>query len=197
MGSKSKGKRQNHPTMSYETQVAVAVQRALKGDIQRMKGEALQELRMDIEYTFQHFERYMRALTDIALERFGLTNDDLENRVLDIEDKAEGTMTTVEGIKKGDTVRFKVKDLNSKEPERALKVNNIASDKAQLAGDLEQQMLGMRAGESKDIKVLLGETEKKEFTFRVEIKRVSARILDEAVQSETTGDATPGDSTPA
>lgn len=181
MGSKSKKNRQTHPNVSFEVAVAIAVQRALKGEIakyaQEIKDTLGQDLRADFGSTFRMLGVTLETTIAIVQEKTGITEDEFNTRKLDTEDKLDNFLGTTEAAKEGDRIRFQVKDINSKEEVKALKLDNLGAKPAQLHGDLENHLVGMKQGDVKTVEVSLGdEGSKKQFTFELTMKRVSNKI---------------------
>lgn len=190
MGAKSKGKkRQVHPTMSFEQAVAIATARAVQSDVKNAvatEGEALlRTVRADFEISFQYVLNRLKAITDLVLEKFGISEDEINERVLAVEDEVNGYVGSNEAAAIEDRVRFKIRDVAQDVAPQAIKLDRLGTKPQQLHEEIENALLGMKAGDNKTITIKLG-TEQKEFTFEINMKRVSKKVAknEEAAQTQ-------------
>lgn len=169
------GNKRSHIQNSMSHLVSRAALTKLGPDIEEMVTDKIKSLGSQLakhqaSTTETLFSRIV-ILEKIIMERFGLTTQDLANKVADQEDEREG-LKAVDNVGPGDVVRLliktKTKDQDQFQGESRIKMYSAGSGNS-LGSDLEGQIIGMNVGETKTI--LFGEDQ--EMVAEVYVNRVS------------------------
>ena len=154
MGTRSKqGKKRAQPQHSFQDLVAQATLEKFGPFIQGMVSQLGQRLAKAQSQAQQTLYTRLLVLEEVATEKLGVTKDELAQKVAQKEDAAEG-FETAEVVEKGDRVRVslrtKQKDAKEFQGESRHLVDNVASGDT-FGEELEEAMLGLKAGELKEV----------------------------------------------
>lgn len=190
------GNPQIHPTRSFEQLVAEATRAKLGAYIDEQIEGAAQAILGRQQRALQGVFRRIVCLEEILMETVpGLTKESLAVRVSNIEDRADGFEATDEVVREGDRVRVEVKTRTIDQTEfqgaSRLQIDNVGSG-ATLGKELETAIIGMKAGETKEIK--FGKDES--IVASISLDKVSREILETKAEQPSDGneavDATAG-----
>lgn len=168
--------RQVHPQKSFDQMVADATLAKFKGylDYQlQMMGQAL--VQRTAQSTQNLFTRLV-ALEEIIIENNPeITKDVLADKVAAIQDRNEGFELVNQEVKNGDRVRLEIKTKTAEQTEfqgsSRLLVDNIGLGQT-LGKELEESVLGMKNGETKETKFGKDAT----LTASITVNRISRQI---------------------
>jgi hypothetical protein len=194
MGNK-KGSRQQHVQQSMAQMVSTAalarMAPSIQGFVEQMVRQLGSQLATQQASTLETLFSRVVVLETIVIEKLGLTKEDLAMKVSELEDSKEG-MTLVEGpIELDDLVRLQVKtkaaDQKEYQGESHLKLYKAGSGQT-IGEELEQALIGMKAGETKTVEF----GEKKDMVAEFTINRVSRsskpkQVTDGGVEEMTAG----------
>lgn len=164
-----------HATQSFGQMVSAAALAQLKPHIDAMVLQGIQRLgnKLAIQQAETLEDLYTRTivLESILMDKFSMTRDDFANLLADKEDQRE-ELTRAEEIGLGDVVRLEIKtkaqDSDEFTPAKRLKLYQSGTGST-IGTQLETGLLGMKTGESKDIKF----GQNLELTANVKIERIS------------------------
>lgn len=152
--------RQLHPTRSFEQLVGEATQAKLSSYIDAEIQGLGQALLQRQQQGLAAMKQRIIAIEEILLETVpGLTKESLANRIADIQDRSEGFEPAEGGadavVAEGDRVRLEIQtktaDQNEYQGTSRLQVDGAGSGNT-LGKELETALLGMKAGEVKEVK---------------------------------------------
>lgn len=180
---------QQHASASFGQMVSRAALTQLKPDIAQMINQLGQQLAMQTAQTMEmHFSRIV-VLETILMEKYGYTKEDLGLKFSDVEDQRAGREATTDGVTEKDLVRFSIQTRTKEQKDfqgiSKMKMYNTGSGNT-LGTDLEAQVLGMKAGETKETEF----GENNELVAKIFVDRVSRLIPKAAPVSTPQGDNT-------
>jgi len=150
----SKRKKQIHPQNSFQDLVAQATLARLGGYIDQEIQGLGQALLQRQQQSLQNVLIRLISIEELAMEKYGLTKDDLAARAASIQDRMEG-FTDVEAVEVGDRVRLEIKTKTADQTEfqgsSRLLVDNAGTGNT-LGKEIEGALVGMKTGETKEIK---------------------------------------------
>lgn len=155
---KKKGNKQQHLQQSMGQMVSKAALAQLGPHIERyvnaVVGNLGQQLAMQQASTLETLFSRVVVLEKILMEKYGYTAEDLATRVSDIEDEKESLKLVDGAIEKGDVVRLEVKTKAKDQAEfqgsSRLKLYKTGSGET-IGEELESALIGMKAGETKQV----------------------------------------------
>jgi len=158
--SKSTGKpRQTH---SFEQLVGKANQEALKPFIMQQMNFLGMQLRQSTLRELSSIQMRIMALEKFAIEKLNITEDDIANKVAELEDEATGLVPSTEGAKEGDLVRatINVKAEGQEEfgPEQRMQIDKLSLEPFTVTEDFEKQLIGIKQGETRELTMDEGKT---------------------------------------
>jgi len=166
----SKPRKRRHVQENFRDMVVAATKANTKDYIQSQMLQVSKALARNLADQFAPYDLYMDMITDVLIEKLDETEDSLEQRLADKEDKILGLTKSDEPAKAGDHVRFKVKDLADKDAKfKRLMVKQLASEKPEIHKDFEEALIGLTTGDSKTVTVKI---EDKDYTYEVKVIRV-------------------------
>lgn len=189
MGKKRKGKdpgrvRQLHPQQSFKQMVTDATLQKFQAYIDQQVQGVAGALAQQQTKQFENIYLRQAVLEQIIEEQLGITKDELANRVAETQDKHEGLEPVTGAVEEGDRVRLEVKTKTEDQDEfqgaSRLLVDNVGSGNT-LGPELEKPIVGMLAGETKEIKF----GKDKSMLASVLVNKVSRRPEPEEAESET------------
>lgn len=171
-----KKKSKPRPTKSFEQLVADATLSKFSGYINFNVSQTGQAIAQKIGSTLADLKTRILVIEDILLEAIPtLTKDDIRRRVSEVEDKAAGLVAAEDGVvAKGDRVRVEIKTKTSDQAEfqgaSRMQIENAGSGNT-LGSELEDAMIGMTVGETKEIKF----GEEGAMTASISMERISRK----------------------
>lgn len=146
--------RQLHPQRSFDQMVADATLARLSGYIDSEMQQAAQAILGRQQQALGNIVTRLRALEEITIEKLNESKESLAARVATIEDRVEG-FEAAEAVEAGDRVRLEIQTRTADQTEfqgsSRLMVDNAGSGQT-IGKELEASLLGMKAGESKEVK---------------------------------------------
>ena len=160
---------------NFRDLVLQATQANSKDFITKQVSRAAQIIAKDLADQFKPYDLLFDVFQDIIIEMNDkLSKDIIRKRVFDKEDTLLGLVENTEAAKQGDRVRFKLKDITRADSEQLLAVDKLANTPPELNKDVEEAMVGMKAGELKVVTTKLPDG--KEYNFEVCVIRASSRV---------------------
>lgn len=150
-------KKDAHPTQSFAQLVSQANRDALKPYIDEQVQIKSSQLARQHLSAISEIIAPMAALTRLLVKKGIVTNEELTEARFDTEDEAWNLKATTEGAAEGDYVRIQFQTREDKEgseygEEDHLSVRRLGNAQAQqLPTDWEAGMIGMKAGETREI----------------------------------------------
>jgi uncharacterized coiled-coil protein SlyX len=149
------GKKKQHLQQSMSQMVSNSALAKLGPHIEKYVNNQIRSLGMQLATqqasTLETLFSRVVVLESILMEKYGLTEDYLSNKVADLEDSKQG-LSKVDEVQKGDTVRIEVstksKDQEEFQGTSRLKVSNAGSGE-NLGQELEDALISMKTGETK------------------------------------------------
>jgi len=176
MTKKGTKPKQSHPQQNFAQLVAIEVEKQVSGVIS-YKVQALENRLQQMIFQISKFNALrMKSLEDYFTEKEKLSADFFDNAALLTEDKLDKYSSKDAAAELGDRVRFSIRDVNNEKDAEQLKIDNINSDPAQLNKAVESGIIGMKAGETKQIET---EIEGTKYTYEVEVKLVSSKLVND------------------
>lgn len=161
---------QQHQADSFGNMVSRAALTQLLPHIEGMVNELGSQLQQQQQSTFQLLYTRLVAVEQILIEKGVATQEDMMNRIADLEDKREG-LTTVDTVAAGDTVRIAIRTKTEDQPEfqgsSKLKVMNVGTGNT-IGKEVESEIVGMKAGDLKEVKF----GQNKEIVAEIKVDRV-------------------------
>lgn len=172
------GKKKQHLQQSMGQMVSNAAMAKLGPHIQNYVDNRVRALGMQLATqqasTLETLFSRIVVLESIIMEKYSLTEDDLSNKVADLEDSKQG-LTKVDQVEKGDTARLEIstksKDQEDFQGSSRLKLSNVGSGE-NLGQELEDALIGMKTGETK----LIEFGEDKLMQAKVRMDRISRGV---------------------
>jgi hypothetical protein len=186
MGKKKSS--QNHLQQSMGNMVSRAALVQMGPDIEKIVRHHVNHLGNQLAVqqasTLETLFSRVVVLESIVMEKLGYTSEDLTRLVSNKEDEAEGLARVDGAAEAGDVVRLeirtKTKDQAVYQGSSRLKINQIGSGQT-IGPELESAVLGMKAGETKEVEFGTD----KAMTAEIKIDRISRA---EKSQAATQGD---------
>lgn len=179
--SKSKLKAKPRVQANFYDLVGQAQQKALQpyiGDQVKNIGQAIY---LEFAKTLATYKNRLRVLENVLINSNLTTESGLESLYFDEEDKVDGYTTSTDPVKEGDSVRVKVRNITNKEEEfRKLGTRSVAVAPFDIHPDLEKELVGMVAGQTKIITVKEADKE-----YQIETTLVRVAVKNEAEKEET------------
>lgn len=146
-----------HQTQSFEQMVSKAALAKMAPEIEQMVRHYTQNLGNQLAQhqasTLETLFSRVVTLERLAMEKFGLSAEDLANKISDLEDEKEG-LSKVDAVELNDVVRLVVKtktaDQLDYQGESRLKLYQSGSGNT-LGPELEGAIIGMKTGEVKTL----------------------------------------------
>jgi len=187
MGKKRTGNNQ-HASQSFGQMVSKAALTQMLPQIEQMVNNLGRRLAAQQARTYEMLFSRIVVLEKIMMEKYGITEENLAERFADVEDERDGLVKADE-VTEGDLVRLeistKVNTQKDFQGTTKLKVPNIGKGE-QLGEELEKAALGMKVGETKEVKF----GEKQELTAKLFVQRISRPVqAEEETPTETTTEA--------
>lgn len=163
MGKKKTQGGGKHQTQSFQQLVGQANRDALKPYVEQLVVAHVSNLGNQIAARMftqlGNIQTRIIALERVLQQKLGLTNEELANLVLDIEDEATGYSKVDRAAQAGDFLRIELATKTSTETEFS---RNVKREVASLGSDSDKNpdtktmndaLVGMKAGETKEIMV--------------------------------------------
>jgi hypothetical protein len=174
-----KKKSSQHLTQSMGQMVSRAALAQLGPDIEKMVRHYIKNLGNQLAVqqasTLETLFSRVVVLESIIMEKLGYTTEDLTNKVADVEDEKEGFAVSDSAAELNDIVRLEIRTKTADQPEyqgsSRLKIYQTGSG-GTIGQELEAGILGMKAGETKEVK--FGKDQA--MTAELKIDRVSRQI---------------------
>lgn len=198
MSKKKKGKRKNNKpkqpkaNKSFLDLVSQANQNKLKPFIQQQVMGMYQNVMSNVNTTLEMAFYRIEALEGIVIEKLGITEEQLTDKVVELQNKADGLVAANDrAVKEDDTIRFEVstKTKNQEEfsePSRQI-LTNIGKEPFTYGEELEKPIIGMRVGETKEI--MIGKDAA--LTTRITINHIAFKPAPEKVEKPKAKDQKP------
>lgn len=185
MGKKRTGNNNQHASQSFGQMVSKAALTQMLPQIESMVNNLGRRLAAQQARTYEMLFSRIVVLEKIMMEKYGITEENLADRFADVEDERD-SLVKADTVEQGDLVRLeistKVNDQKDFQGTTKLKVPNIGKGD-QLGTELETAALGMKVGETKEVKF----GEKQELTAKLFVQRISRPIkAEEEETSQTT-----------
>jgi hypothetical protein len=173
---KKKGNRQNHLQQSMGsmvsraalTQMGPAIEQYVKRLVQQLGSQLAVQQASTLETLFAR----TIVLETIVMEKFGFTTEELAVRVSNVEDEKEDLELVNGPVELNDVVRVEVRTKTKDQPEfqgsSRLKIYKTGTGET-IGSEMEEGILGMVAGETKEIEF----GKDKELTAELTVNRVS------------------------
>ena len=133
------------------------------------------QLQQEQNETLRAIYTRLTTLEGIVQKELKISDDQLAELVADTEDKGYGLKKTTEAAKEGDYLRItastKAKDQEEYQGVSKLVVAGVGQEPFTLGPELEPELIGMKAGETKEVEF----GKNKEFKAKLEVNRVSRR----------------------
>lgn len=174
-----KKRTQQHQVDTFGSLVSKAALKQLLPHIEGMVKSLGQQLVIrQAKSTEQMFTRIV-AIEKILIDKLGVTQLDLTNKVADVEDERDGLLQA-EDLQNGDTARIAVRQKQQDETEYTsgttnLKAVNLGSGD-NFGKEVEDQLMGMKVGEVREIKAGKDNT----VTVEVTLSRCARPVKEEA-----------------
>lgn len=145
------------------------------------------------------------ALEELAMDKLGETPESLDERVLVSVERAQGFVQVDEPVKLGSIVRIKIKEERhgTESPANPMQDAFTVVGQMQIHKDVDQLLIGMKVGETRDILITNPKNDKEQIRITVFLSRVfkgkdlpaneatqetSAQASSEATQNQTNGE---------
>lgn len=163
MGKKRKAGGKPHQTRSFEQLVGKANQEALKPFIMQQLNYLGMQLRQSQIRDLASIQMRIMALEKFMIEKLGITEDDLAVKVAELEDEATGLIqVTDRGAEAGDTLRatINVKTESQEDfgTDQRMQIDRLAQEPYTVTKDFEEQLLGLKDGETREVQMDEGKT---------------------------------------
>lgn len=177
MGKKKAQGGSKHQSQSFEQLVGAANRNALKPFIIETAVELVNDLGNQLAQRLfgqlGNIQTRIMALEKVLQQKFGLSEADIQNIVMDVEDEATGHTKVDRPAQAGDLLRVsaatKAKDQTEYNPSVRKEVNSLGAAKPTLTKVVDEALVGMSSGETKEVTIGDGA-----MTVRVTVDRVSA-----------------------
>lgn len=160
-GAQKKGGKP-HQTRSFDQLVGKANQEALKPFIMQQLNFLGMQLRQQMIQDLSSVQMRIMALEKFAIEKLGITEDDLAVKVAELEDEATGHILSEEGAIAGDILRatINVKTESQEEfgPDQRMQIDRLAQEPFTVTEDFEKQLVGIKVGETREVQMDEGKT---------------------------------------
>ena len=170
------GAAQQHQQKSFNKLVGEASLEKVKPFVQAQVQQLGMEMQQALMQTVASLVNRLVVLEELAVEKSGVSMEELINRVADLEDK-QTNYEKVEEVIEGDLVRLKIatkmEDQEDFQGESALAITGCGKDPLTLGPELEPQLIGMQVGDMKQI--AFGKDKK--MIAKIEVQRVSRKIV--------------------
>lgn len=177
MGNKRKSSGgKPHPTMSFEQMVSKAALDRLKPYIAQMAAEEAKKLENKTNNTLNMLFGRIVVLEQLAMDHFKITDEQLADKLNDVEDGNQGLAVATDQVVVGDLVRLeiKTKDKDAKEWAGSSRIKVYQAGSGQTLGaEIEKQLPGMKPGEVKAFDI---GKEGDQMTVELTINRISREI---------------------
>lgn len=151
-----------HQNRSFEQLVGKANQEALKPFIMQQMNFLGMQLRQAQLKELSSIQMRIMALEKFAIEKLNITEDDIANKVAELEDEATGLILSSEGAKEGDllraTIQVKTEGQDEFGPEQRMQIDKLALEPFTVTEDFEKQLVGIAQGETREVKMDEGKT---------------------------------------
>lgn len=187
---KKRGAKSSKPraTASFEQLVGKANQEALKPFIMQQMNLMGMQLRQASLKELSSIQMRIMALEKFAIEKLGITEDDIANKVAELEDEATGFILTEEAAVAGDllraTIQVKTEGQEEYGPEQRMQIEKLAQQPFTVTEGFEAQLVGIKTGETRDVTMDEGKT-----LVRVTADRISTLINKPEVPQEVVEEA--------
>lgn len=197
--AKKKKSKSAHPTESFQDLVSKKNVEALIPIVDKRVNELGQQLARNQMGLAADLGVRLAVIEDLAMKRWKLSRTQMEKRLLDKEDEGLGLSQSKKPATEGDFVRttVSVKNAGEKEfgSERRINLNNLVTQPTLLL-DVEKEVLGMKSGEEKIVKVDVsdrrsaedrlkkGEDVKQFVDFKLKVDRISFRKEESSAESK-------------
>lgn len=177
MGQKKS--KQNHVQQSMGQMVSKAALAQMGPQIAQFVQAQVQQLgsqlAMQQASTLETLFSRVVVLETILMEKYGYSKDDLAEKVALLEDEKEGLTLVTGGIEKNDVVRLEVKTKAKEQADFAgssrLKLYKTGTGET-IGQELEEALLGMKSGETKQVEFGKDKSMVAEFT----VNRISRNL---------------------
>lgn len=174
------GSPQKHPQVSFRELLIQATRIAVTDDIQQSAVMIERKINANLKHTLEAFLLKSAVIEQVLMERLGITEAELQDRLLNEEDRIEGYFVTETlGATPGNFVRLEVTGVSedeAKEGIQRIKIKSLLANPPELNNDFEAAILGMKAGDTRRVKIIIQD---KERVYDVLMKRVSIKKADE------------------
>ena len=188
MGKKRKSGGKPKANRSFEQLVGKANQEALKPFIMQQLNFLGMQLRQSMIRDLSSVQMRIMALEKFMIEKLGITEDDLAVKVAELEDEATGFVASSEGALEGDLLRatINVKTESQEEfgPEQRMQIERLAQEPYTVTEDFEKQLVGIKAGETREVKMDEGKTLVQVRADRVSTPKAKPEPVAEAPKAE-------------
>lgn len=163
--------KQKHPQQSFQQLVAMAAMNVVKPYAEELFQNLADDLSMRIFRRQANIQTRIMAVESLLITKYGLTEPEIENAVMDVEDEATGYTPVTRGAQAEDlirlSVRTKAKDGEWSEPVKK-QVTRLMNKPLSLGSEtVESAVLGMVTGEAKNVNL------EDDFLVELKIDRVS------------------------
>lgn len=172
---KSSAKKPQHASLSFAQMVGKANQEALKPYIDAVMGQMADELSKRLFRQLGNIQTRIMAMEDILMNKFEVTEREIESAVATIEDDAWQYQLAERPAKEGDLLRVTIRTREpDKEFSKAVKrqITSLMSKPYSMGSPtIEEAMVGMTAGETKEVSMNEGK-----YLVEILVERVSEKI---------------------
>lgn len=182
-----------HQNLSFEQLVAKANQERLKPYIHELFMSLGNDLSQRVFRQLANIQTRVMALEEILIEKFNVSEVEIQQKVAQIEDEATGYSAVTRPAQAGDLLRVSIetKAKGTEEFTAPVKrqITKLLNKPFSLTETIETALVGVSAGESKEV------TLEGDFLVRVTVDRVSENLAakaqaeaeaNKAAQTETT-----------
>lgn len=126
----------------------------------------------------------VEALESIVIEKLGYTEEDLNSKVVDLQNKIEGLESANDSeVKEGDTIRYelstkKIADVDFSESSRQ-KLDKVAVEPFALSEEIEKPLIGMKVEESKEIEFGKDKDGKNTMIAKIKLNHIARKPAEE------------------
>lgn len=169
------GRSGKQPAQSFEQYMLSQTLNKFKGYIDSTVKQEVMSIAHQQKQLLENLYIRIRVLEELLMAKFEEVDKEyLAERITEIEDTTEGYTIVPEVVEEGDRVRVsiatKAEEQEDFQGESRIMIDNVGSGQ-NIGKELESNMIGMKAGETKEFK--FGQDEK--MTAKVKMNKVSRR----------------------
>jgi hypothetical protein len=167
-----------HQSLSFEQLVAKANQERLKPYIHELFMQLGNDLSQRVFRQLANIQTRVMALEEILIEKFNVTEVEIQQKVAEIEDEATGYKAVTRPAEAGDLLRVSIetKAKGTEEFTAPVKrqITKLLNQPYSLTETIEKALVGVSTGEQKEV------TLEGDFLVRVTVDRVSENLAAKA-----------------